>query len=256
MLVDTHAHLEMLEDGAPSAVERADIAGVGAIVSVSTNIESAERTVRLAESFGSVYAAVGIHPNSAHLFEDGTVGRMEEIASNGRVVAIGETGIDHHYDKSPCERQIESFEAHADLAAKLGLPIIVHMRESEDDVEAVLKKYALNGVIHCFSGDYETAVRFLDLGFYISFSGILTFKNAPEVRDAAGKIPSDRILIETDSPYLAPVPLRGKDNEPAFVRHVFDTLAGVRDESSDRLEETLLHNSMNLFAGMRHGGQT
>ena len=255
MLVDTHAHLEMLGDGAPGAVERASEAGVGAIVSMSTNPDSAARTLALAERFESVYAAVGIHPHSASVFGDGSVETFEGLASNGKVVAIGETGLDYHYMKSGRERQIESFEALVGLAGRLGLPVVVHVRESADDVESVLRARASGdrpGVIHCFSDTYDTAKRFLDLGFFISFSGILTFKNAPEVRETAKKIPPDRILIETDSPYLAPVPMRGKDNEPAFVRHVFDVLAEVRDETPAQLEDMLFHNSATLFAGIKN----
>ena len=254
MLVDTHAHLEMLGDGAPGAVERAAESGVGAIVSMSIDPESAMRTLALAERFESVYAAAGIHPHSASVFGDGTVETLTDLASNGKVVAIGETGLDYHYMKSDRERQVESFEALVSLAGRLGLPVVVHVRESADDVESVLKAKASGdrpGVIHCFADSYEIAKRFLDLGFFISFSGILTFKNAPEVRETAAKIPSDRILIETDSPYLAPVPVRGKDNEPAFVRHVFDVLAEVRNETPARLEDILFRNSAALFAGIR-----
>ena len=254
MLVDTHAHLEMLGDGAPGAVERASEAGVGAIVSMSTDPDSAVRTLALAERFEPVYAAVGVHPHSASVFGEGTVENLANLASNGKVVAIGETGLDYHYMKSERGRQIESFEALAGLAGRLGLPVVVHVRESADDVESVLKAKAGGdrpGVIHCFADTYETAKRFLDLGFFISFSGILTFKNAPQVRETAKQIPSDRILIETDSPYLAPVPVRGKDNEPAFVRHVFDVLAGVRGETPARLEDILFRNSAALFAGIK-----
>ncbi|QMU56356.1 MAG: YchF/TatD family DNA exonuclease [Candidatus Mycalebacterium zealandia] len=250
MLIDTHAHLEMLGDGAAQAVERAKSAGVGKIVSVSTKYETALRTVEIAQKFDSVYAGVGIHPHSASTFQSGTIKTFSEMASNKKVVAIGETGLDYHYIKSPREIQIESFEAHVEMAGRLELPFVVHVRDSEDDVAEILKNANCGdkpGVIHCFSGTYETAKRFLDMDFFISFSGILTFKNAPEVREAAKKIPSDRILIETDSPYLAPVPMRGKDNEPAFVKHVFETLAEVRETPREEMRQLLFRNTLELF---------
>ncbi len=254
MLIDTHAHLEMLGDEAPEAVARAARAGVGKVVSVSTKYETAVKTLEIAGRFDSVYAAVGIHPHSAATFCGDSVRLLSELASDKKVVAIGETGLDYHYTKSPRGIQIESFEAHVEMAGALGLPFVVHVRDSEEDVEAVLKNCATGdrpGVIHCFTGTYETAKRFLDMDFFISFSGILTFKNAPEVRQAAKKIPANRILIETDSPYLAPVPMRGKDNEPSFVRHVFDTLAEIRETPPEEMERRLFLNSLELFGGMK-----
>ncbi len=240
----------MLGDRLPQAVSRAEEAGVGKIVSVSTKYETALKTVDIAGQFDSVYAAVGIHPHSASTFCENSVKLLSEMALSEKVVAIGETGLDYHYMKSPREIQIESFEAHVEMAGRLGLPFVVHVRDSEDDVAAVLKNGATGdkpGVIHCFSGTYETAKKFLDMDFFISFSGISTFKNAPEVRDAAKKIPADRILIETDSPYLAPVPMRGKDNEPSFVRYVFELLAGLRETPPGEMEERLFLNSVDLF---------
>lgn len=253
MLVDTHAHLEMLGDGAPGAVSRAEEAGVGRIVSVSTRRETSVKTVEIAERFDSVYAAVGIHPHAASTFREDSVKFISETALHKKVVAIGETGLDYHYMKSPREIQLESFEAQVEVAGRTGLPFVVHMRDSEDDVEAVLRNGAKGdkpGVIHCFSGTYETAKRFLDLDFFISFSGILTFKNAPEVREAAKKIPADRLLVETDSPYLAPVPVRGKDNEPSFVRYVFELLAEIRKTPPREMEKRLFLNSLDLFEGL------
>ncbi len=240
----------MLGESSARAVERAGAAGVEKILSVSTKHETALKTIEIAERFNSVYAGVGIHPHSASTFQDDTVKVFSELASHEKVVAIGETGLDYHYMKSPREIQIKSFEAHIEMAGVLGLPFVVHIRDSEEDVAAVVKNGRCGekpGVIHCFSGNYKTMKRFLDMDFFISFSGILTFKNAPEVREAAKKAPADRILIETDSPYLAPVPMRGKDNEPAFVRHVFELLADIRGEEPDETEERLFRNSLDLF---------
>lgn len=254
MLIDTHAHLEMLGDKFPEAVLRAEESGVRKIVSVSTKPETAVKTVEIAGRFDSVYAAVGIHPHSASVFCDESLKAISELALREKVVAIGETGLDYHYMKSPRKIQIESFEAHVETAGRMGLPFVVHVRDSEDDVEAVLRNGATGekpGVIHCFSGNYRTAKRFLDLDFFISFSGILTFGNAPEVREAAKNVPADRILVETDSPYLAPVPMRGKDNEPSFVRHVFNLLAEIRGTPPDEMEERLFLNSLELFERMK-----
>lgn len=253
MFVDTHAHLEMLGDRAPEAVERAASAGV-VTVAMSTNPDSAIRTVALSEQFETVYAAVGIHPHYASVFGDDTVKTLENLASSEKVVAIGETGLDYHSAETGREQQVESFESLVKLARRLGLPVVVHIRDSAGDVETVLRAHSGGdkpGVIHCFTDTYEVAKKFLDLGFFISFSGIITFKNAPQVRETAKKIPPDRILIETDSPYLAPVPVRGEKNEPAYVRYVFKVLAEVRDETPSQLEDILFRNSTALFAGMQ-----
>ncbi|NIT12968.1 MAG: hypothetical protein GTN99_01590, partial [Candidatus Dadabacteria bacterium] len=150
------------------------------------------------------------------------------------MVAVGETGLDYHYDLSPREIQRESLQKHIDLSIQTGLPIVLHVRESEDDIKSMLRDNAcerLKGVIHCFTGDYESALLYIELGFYVSFSGILTFKRSEDLREVAKKLPLDRILIETDSPYLAPVPYRGKKNEPAYVKYVAETLAEVREKS-------------------------
>ncbi len=243
----------MLGDKVFRAVERATEAGIGRIVSVSTRYENSLDTLELAGQFDSVYAAVGIHPHLASTFQDESVNFISAAASREKVVAIGETGLDYHYMKSPRDIQIKSFEAHIEIAGRLGLPFIVHLRDSGDDVEAIIKaatKRDKPGVIHCFSGNYEMAKKFIDMDFFISFSGIMTFKNAPEVRDAARKIPSERILIETDSPYLAPVPQRGKENEPGFVRHVFELLTEIRKTPPEEMEERLFLNSMDLFERM------
>lgn len=249
MLIDTHAHLVSLDDYR-SSVQRALDSGVGRIISMSTDLPSCIRTVEIAEEYECVSAACGIHPHSASGYSPETLDEIEKIADNTNVVAVGETGLDYHYMSSPREIQIESLEAHLDLANRLELPFVVHVREADDDLMQILESAKLRddpGVIHCFTGNYDTAKKYLDHGFYISFSGIATFKRSEEIRDAAKNIPFDRILIETDSPYLAPVPLRGRKNEPANVKYVAELVAGLRKVGMDELEEQLRINTLNLF---------
>ncbi len=252
MLIDTHAHLVSLED-VESAVNRAYEAGVAKIISVSTGLDSSYATIEIADTYESVFAAVGIHPHSASQYTEETFSKIEDTVSHKKVVAVGETGLDYHYMNSPKEIQIESFRAHIDMATRFTLPFVVHVREADEDMLSILRESDLNenpGVIHCFSGNYETAKQYLELGFFISFSGIVTFNRAAEVREAAKNIPFDRVLIETDSPYLAPVPLRGKKNEPANVKYVAQVVAEVRGVDIQTLQEQLLKNTLELFPGI------
>ncbi len=252
MLIDTHAHLVSLED-VEIAVNRAYEAGVAKIISVSTGLDSSYATIEIADTYESVFAAVGIHPHSASQYTEETFSKIEDTISRKKVVAVGETGLDYHYMNSPKEIQIESFRAHIDMATRFTLPFVVHVREADEDMLSILRESDLNenpGVIHCFSGNYETAKQYLELGFFISFSGIVTFNRAAEVREAAKNIPFDRVLIETDSPYLAPVPLRGKKNEPANVKYVAQVVAEVRGVDIQTLQEQLLKNTLELFPGI------
>lgn len=252
MLIDTHAHLVSLED-AEGAIGRAHKGGVTSIISVSTGLDSSRGTIEIANSFQSVFAAVGIHPHSASQYTEEVFSEIKELMSQQRVVAVGETGLDYHYMNSPKEIQIESFQAHINAATEFDLPFVVHVREADQDMLSILRESDLKknpGVIHCFSGNYETAEQYLELGFFISFSGIVTFNRAGEVREAAKNIPFDRILIETDSPYLAPVPLRGKKNEPANVKYVAQVVAEVRGVDMNDLEEQLVKNTLELFPRM------
>lgn len=249
MLIDTHAHLVSLED-VEGAVNRAYEAGVAKIISVSTGLDSSYATIEIANMYEIVFAAVGIHPHSASQYMEETFSKIENTVLQKEVVAVGETGLDYHYMNSPKEIQIESFQAHIDMATKFALPFVVHVREADEDMLSILRESNLKknpGVIHCFSGNYETAKQYLELGFFISFSGIVTFNRAADVREAAKKIPFDRILIETDSPYLAPVPLRGKKNEPANVKYIAQVVAEVRNIDTKTLQEQLLKNTLELF---------
>lgn len=249
MLIDSHAHILSLEDP-EGAVKRAAEAGVGKIISIGTGIESSRNTVQFAKSYNGIYAAVGIHPHTASSYTEELMGEFEKLLDDPKVVGIGETGLDYHYMNSTKEEQMESCEAHIDLATKHGFPFIIHIREADEDLVDLLKRKNLKedpGVIHCFSSDLEYAKKYLDLGFFISFSGILTFKRAEVIRNAARELPVERILYETDSPYLAPVPKRGKDNEPSFVQYVANVLAKVKGLTLDELNEQILDNVTALF---------
>lgn len=249
MLVDSHAHLLSLEDPM-DAVSRAADEGVGKIISIGTGLESSLATIELSRKYRGVYVSVGIHPHSASTFSEEVMREFEGMAEDPKVVAIGETGLDYHYMNSPREDQIRSFEAHMELARRHCLPFVVHVRDAEDELLSMLQGTNLGqnpGVIHCFSGDYETAKRYLDLGFFISFSGIVTFKRAEEVRDAAAKIPIERLLYETDSPYLAPVPQRGKPNEPRNVVYVARLISELRGLSLEEFTQVVFENVTELF---------
>lgn len=252
MLIDTHAHLVSLDDF-PAAIDRALENGVERIISMSTDLPSCSATVEIAREYECVYAACGIHPHSASGYSPEILDKIERIAGDETVVAVGETGLDYFYMSSPREIQIESLEAHIDLANRMDLPFVVHVRDADSDLLDVLGSASLRdkpGVIHCFTGDYEMARKYMNFGFFISFSGITTFKRSHEIREAATKIPFDRLLIETDSPYLAPVPVRGKKNEPANVRYVAELIANLRNVTLEQLSEQLKTNTIELFPGI------
>ncbi len=249
MLIDSHAHLVSLEN-LSEVLERAKENNIGKIVSISSDIPSTEETITLAERNSFIFATTGVHPHSADQTNEEVLKRLDQFAKHEKVVAIGETGLDYFYMNSEKEVQIDSFVEHIHLGRKHNLPVIIHVREADENMVEILKKERaanLPGVIHCFTGNYDTAVKYLDLGYYISFSGIVTFKRSDELREAAKKIPANKILIETDSPYLAPVPHRGKPNEPSYVKHVADTLAEVRGITFDELADITKANAETLF---------
>jgi len=252
MLIDTHAHLVSLENP-DEAVIRATEAGIVKIISMATGLDSCYTTIEIANKYEQVFAAVGIHPHAASSYSTEVMTEIEGLTNEDNVVAVGETGLDYHYMNSPKDIQIESFSAHVDMATRLNLPFVVHVREADEDIIGILSLAKLNdnpGVIHCFSGNWETAKRYIDLGFFISFSGIVTFNRAEELREAARNVPFDRILVETDSPYLAPVPHRGKPNEPANVKYVAEVVAKVRQVDMPTLENQLLKNTKTLFSNI------
>ncbi len=253
-LIDTHAHLddEQFQQDLPAVLERAAAAGVGPIVSIATTASSSAACVALAQRFPVLVAAVGIQPN--HVAQAGPRDweTVVNLATQDRVVAIGETGLDRHWDTTPFTQQEDYFARHLQLARRHHLPVVIHCREAEADVVRMLREdYDRNGpvhgVMHSFTGDPATAASCLALGLHISFAGMVTYKNAQNLRAVAAGIPADRLLVETDSPYLAPVPVRGRRNEPAFVIHTATCLASVRNTDLLMLAEQLTRNASQLF---------
>lgn len=213
-------------------------------------IECNHAAVELADRHEQIFATVGIHPHDASIVDDDILQTMRELAAHEKVVAIGETGLDYHYDHSPRPQQQHAFRRFAALARELSLPLVVHLRDADADAVDILrseKAGEVGGVIHCFSSNVEGARAFLDLGFHLSFSGILTFKAADEIRQAAAFAPADRILVETDAPFLAPVPYRGRRNEPALVAQTVACLAEVRAERLEKVAEATHANTTRLF---------
>lgn len=253
MFIDSHCHLNykgLVEDQA-AVLKRARAAGVSAMLNISTRESEWDDVVSVAEHHGDVWASVGIHPHEADAHRDVDTAKLVERAQHSRIVAIGETGLDYYYDKSDHAQQRASFRSHIAAARKTGLPLIVHTRDAEDDTAAILTEEmasgAYTGVIHCFTASDAFARIALDLGFYISISGIVTFKNAKDLQAIAPTIPQNRMLIETDSPFLAPVPHRGRPCEPAFVADTAQFLANLRGESVEELARYTSENFRQLF---------
>jgi TatD DNase family protein len=206
--------------------------------------------LQLAERYDNVFATVGIHPHDASTVGDDTIAEIRALARAPKVVAVGETGLDYHYDNSPRPQQRAAFRRFVALARELALPLVVHLREADDDAAAILgeeQAHELGGVIHCFSGDAASARTFLDLGFHLSFSGVLTFPTAAPVREAARLVPADRLMVETDAPFLAPVPYRGRRNEPALVAQTAAALAEIRGQSLEEIAHRTHANTTRLF---------
>jgi TatD DNase family protein len=257
MLVDTHAHLDQEEfnEDRPEVIARAVGAGVEAIVAVGVTAESSAAAVQLAAEHPPVFAAVGIQPNYCGQAVAGDWERIEKLVTLPKVVALGETGLDRYWDYSPFEVQQDYFDRHLRLSQRTGLPFIVHTRESDEDVLIMLREArmrgVLHGVMHSFTGSAATAAECIDLGLYISFAGMVTFKKSEELRTVARGIPAERILVETDSPYLAPHPLRGKRNEPANVIHTARLLAEVRGISFEDFAAQTTRNAREFFREIR-----
>jgi TatD DNase family protein len=254
MLVDSHAHIQGKEYGGEAAavIARAREAGVHTIIAVggAGDMSSNTAAVALAGSFPDVYATVGMHPHDAKDVGDEDINALRRLAATPKVVAVGETGLDYHYQHSPRETQRRVFSRFIHLARETRLPIVVHEREAASEAAELLRSEGggtLQGVIHCFTGDYAAAGRYLDMGFYISFTGIITFKNADALREVARRVPLERLLVETDSPYLTPVPHRGKRNEPAYVRLVAETIAQIKHTSLEQVASVTTANARALF---------
>lgn len=252
-LIDTHAHLdeEAFVADRDDVISRAVDSDLAAVITIGITRATSEAAVELAQRYPLVYAAVGIQPNYVHEIAEGDWDAIVALADHPRVVAIGETGLDRYWDYAPFDLQTEYFARHLKFARERDLPFIVHCREAGAEVVSQLKNAAsdgpLKGVMHSFCEDLDTAVACLELGLHISFSGMVTFKKATELRELARQIPLDRILVETDAPYLAPTPRRGKRNEPAYVRYTSACLAEVRGMTPEEFSELTTRNACQLF---------
>lgn len=253
-LVDTHCHLnsEELDKDLHDILQRAREENIRRMMVVGADLETSFNAVSLSKKYeiDGLYAAVGIHPHDCHSIPGGIPRELITLSSEDRVRAIGETGLDYHYDLSPRARQKDSMAWHIDLAKSLGKPLIVHIREAYADAIDILKAEKADecgGVIHCFSGSWEDAVNVLDLGFYISFAGPVTYPRNVDLRETAGRIPLEKLLCETDSPYLAPQAKRGKVNEPSYIVYIYELIAGIRDMDQDSFIKTVWDNSCRIF---------
>ena len=252
MLIDSHCHIDdaRFDADRDAILTRARAEGVEHFVTVGCDLETSRAAVVLAQRHPFISATVGVHPHEVKLIQEGWYDELRTLARSDCCVAYGEIGLDYHYDHSPRETQRLRFREQVQLARELRLPIVIHTREAQEDTIAILKEekaHELGGVFHCFSGDAWLAKDALDLGFYLSFSGVITFQNASMLRDIVKTVPMDRILVETDAPYLTPVPNRGKRNEPAFVRHVAEKIAELHGLSGQEVEAATTQNTKRLF---------
>jgi TatD DNase family protein len=256
MLVDSHCHLDFPDfaDDRAAIVERAARAGVARMVTISTRVRRFPDVLAIAETFDAVYCSVGTHPHNAAEEPDVTADELVRLSAHPKVVAIGEAGLDYHYDKSPRDAQAKGFRTHIAAARQTDLPLVIHARSADADMAAILEEETERGafpfILHCFSSGRELAETGVKLGGYISFSGILTFKNSGELRDIAALVPHGRLLVETDAPYLAPMPYRGKRNEPAYVANTAAVLAETVGVGADEIAKITTDNFFRLFTKM------
>ncbi len=252
-IVDSHCHLDFdsLSNDLPGVLARAADPGVHLMVTIGTRVANFDKIRAIAEANEQVYCTVGTHPHNAAEEPHVTADMLIDLSQHPKVVGIGEAGLDYHYDNSPRDMQAASFRVHIEAARQTGLPLVIHSRSAEDDTAAILEdeigKGAFTPLLHCFSSKIELAERGLKIGAYVSFSGILTFNSATEIRDAAAIVPEDRLLVETDAPYLAPVPHRGRPNEPAYTAHTLKRLAEVKGVTADRMAKATSDNFFRLF---------
>ncbi|RXT57585.1 LuxR family transcriptional regulator [Bosea sp. Tri-44] len=258
MLIDTHCHLDFPDfaEDIGAYVRRAEAAGVGRMVTISTRVARFATYTALAERFPAVWCTVGTHPHGAHEELDVTAGQLVELSRHPRCVAIGEAGLDYHYDKSPREAQEQGLRTHIEAARQTQLPLVIHSREADEDMAAILReemgKGAFPAILHCFTAGEMLARTGVELGCYISFSGILTFKTSEALRAIARDIPLEHLLVETDAPYLAPTPYRGKRNEPSYVVETAKVLADVKGVSFDEIARITTENARRCYWKMDH----
>ena len=254
MLVDSHCHLDFPDFASEldAVVARARAVGIGRMVTICTRVRKHAQVLAVAEKFVDIFCSVGTHPHNAHEELDIDAAMLIEIAKHPKVVAIGEAGLDYHYDKSPRDAQAQGLRQHIAAARETKLPLVIHARECDADMMRILQDESGKGtfpaVLHCFTGSRELAFAAVELGHYVSFTGILTFKNSQNLRDIAAELPADRVLVETDAPYLAPLPFRGKRNEPSYVVKTAEVLAATRGVSLDQIAAQTTENFFRLFA--------
>jgi TatD DNase family protein len=251
-VLDTHCHLDMISSGSDLAatVARTLAAGVDPIITVGIDLESSRKAVQLADQFSSVYATVGVHPHNVQKLDDATYAELKLLGSIPKVVAYGEIGLDYVKQYAPKDTQLEHYDRQIDLAQEIKLPLVIHDREAHDDIIRILKQkgpLASGGVMHCFSGDWNFAKKVLDLGFLISIPGVVTFNKADIMQEVARKIPIDKLILETDAPFLTPEPLRGKKNLPEYVLYTAQKIAALRGLTLEELAESTTGNALRLF---------
>ena len=254
MLIDSHCHLDFPELAAdrPGVLARAAEAGVSGMVTISTRVKRFDEIKAIAEAHDNIWCSVGTHPHQAHEELDVTADDLVRLSAHPRCVAIGEAGLDYHYEGDYAAQET-GFRRHVEAARRTGLPLVIHSRSADDDMARILEEESRAGgpfpfVLHCYTGGMDLALRGLALGGYVSFSGIVTFKNAKEIQEVAAVVPADRYLVETDSPYLAPAPHRGQPNEPSYVRHTAEKLAEIRGIPFEQLARETTANFGRLFA--------
>lgn len=252
LLIDSHAHLDdrRFNKDREQLIESMEGDRLEAIINIGIDLETSQQSIDLAKKHDSIYATVGYHPHNASQLDEEILGELERLAGEDKVVAIGEIGLDFHYDNSPREDQRYWFKKQLDLAKKLDLPVVIHSRDATQETFEILKEAQdgnLRGVLHCYSGSVEMARQYIDLGFYISLAGPVTFKNAVMPKEVARSVPLDKLLVETDAPYLTPEPYRGKRNDPSKVVNTADTIAELRGISLDELAEATNRNTKRLF---------
>jgi TatD DNase family protein len=254
LIVDSHCHLdyEGLAENLPALLKRSADAGVGLMLSISSRVKNFPRLLEIAKGHENVFCTVGTHPHNAHEELDVSVADLVKLTQHPKVVGIGEAGLDYHYDLAPREAQMQGFRNHISAARESGLPLIIHTREAEDDTARVLEEEMAKGkfkaLLHCFTSKQWLAEKGVELGLTVSFSGILTYKNAEDLRITAKALPIERLLVETDAPFLAPMPYRGKSNEPSFVVKTLEQLAAVRAVSADEMAKITSDNFFRLFS--------
>ncbi|MBU5427976.1 TatD family hydrolase [Tissierella pigra] len=252
MLIDSHAHLDdpRFDNDRDKLINSLEDNGVEIVINIGADLQTSISSVSLAEKYDNIYAAIGVHPHSAKEVDNSTIEVLRTFAKRDKVVAIGEIGLDYYYDNSPRDIQRKWFIEQLNLAKELNLPVVIHTRDAAQETFDILKEAqdgSLRGVLHCYSGSVEMAMEYIKMGFYISLGGPVTFKNAKVSKEVAKNIPLDKLLIETDCPYLTPEPYRGKRNEPVYVRYVAGTIAELRGITYEELERTTNRNTKDLF---------